>query len=81
MTAIEFPEVNVRIAEHQDEYETLPGFYNTKEGSITFCFQLNKEELEEINRTGCVYFKQITFGKPMNPVAMSTQKEDLITEA
>ena len=78
MTAIEFDEVNVRIAEHQEEYETLPAFINQGEGSATFCFQLNKEELDEIAKTGKIWFKQLTFGKPMNPISMSTQKDDLI---
>lgn len=79
MIAIEFPEVNAHMGKGQEEYETLPAFFNRQEGSVTFCFQLNKEELEEVNRTGVIYFKQMTFGKPMQPVAMSTQKEELIT--
>lgn len=78
MTAIEFDEVNLRIAEHQDEYETLPAYHNKKEGSVTFCFELNKEELDEIQRTGKVYFKQLTGNGAMQPIAMSTQKSDLI---
>lgn len=78
MTAVEFEEVNIRIAEDQPEYETLPAYANTQEGSVTFCFELNKEELDEIAKTGRIYFKQLTFNKPMQPIAMSTQKEDLI---
>lgn len=78
MTAKEFPEVNVRIAENQPQYETLPAHFNKKEGSMTFCFQLNKEEIDEIQRTGCIWFKQLTFGKPMNPIAMAVTKDELI---
>jgi len=78
MTAKEFEEVNIRMAEDQDEYETLPAYMNKEEGSLTFCFQLNKEELDEIQKTGCIWFKQLTFGQKMNPVSMSPQKEDLI---
>lgn len=80
MYAKEFDEVNIRIAEDQPQYETLPAYYDRKEGSFTFCFQLNKEEIEEIQRTGCVWFKQLTFNRPMQPVAMSTQKDDLIVK-
>ena len=50
MKAIEFPEVNVRMAENQPEYETLPvnvspdpetdGYFN----QITMCFELTEEE-------------------------------------
>ena len=78
MRAIEFEEVNVRIAEHQPEYETLPAFHDRSEGSMTFCFDLNKEEIDEIVKTGKVWFKQVTFNEKMQPVAMSTQKSDLI---
>lgn len=78
MIAVEFEEVNVRIAEHQDEYETIPAFVNQQEGSITCCFQLNKEEIDEIVRTGKIWHKQVNFNKPINPIAMSTMKEDLI---
>lgn len=78
MIAVEFPEVNIRLGENQPEYLTLPAFHNKEDGSFTFCFQLNAEEIEEINRTGNVYFRQLAFGKPLQPVMMSTQKEDLI---
>jgi hypothetical protein len=78
MTSVTFEEANLKIAEHQDEYETLHAHHNPKEGSITFCFQLNKEELDEIARTGRIYFKQLTFNQPMQPIAMSTEKSDLI---
>ena len=78
MTAVEFEEVNLRIAEHQDEYETLPAYHNPEEGSVTFCFQLNKEELDEIAKTGKIYFKQLTFNKSLQPINMSTEKSLLI---
>jgi hypothetical protein len=81
MTAIEFEEVNVRIAEDQEEYETLPVYFNKEEGSMSFCFQLNKEEIDEVIKTGHVFFKQLTFGKPLQPVNMSVLKSDLIIKA
>lgn len=78
MIASEFKEVNIRIAENQPEYETLPAFHNHNEGSMTFCFELNKEEIDEIVKTGKIWFKQLTFNKPMNPIEMSVLKSDLI---
>lgn len=78
MVSKDFPERNLKIAEHQDEYETLYAYHNPKEGSVTFCFQLNKEEIDQILNTGEIYFKQLTFGAPMQPVAMSVDKVDLI---
>lgn len=78
MIETEFKEVNIRIAENQPEYETLPAFHNDIEGSVTFCFALNKQELDEIAKTGKIWFKQLTFNKAMNPIAMSVLKSDLI---
>lgn len=78
MNTIEFDEVNVRIAEHQEEYETLPVFYNKEEGSITCCFELSQEEKDQVLKTGKIWFKQLTFGNPMQPIAMSVIKDELI---
>jgi hypothetical protein len=78
MKSTEFEEVNVRIAENQEEYQTLPAHFNAEEGSFTFCFELDKEEMKQIKETGKIWFKQLTFGQPMNPIMMSTLKKDLI---
>lgn len=78
MKAMEFEEVNVRIAEHQPEYETLPAFYNEEDQSITFCFELSEEEFTQVAKTGKIYIKQLTFNKPMQPIAGSCLKNDLI---
>lgn len=78
MKAAEFEEVNVRIAEDQPEYETLPAHYNKEEGSLTFRFELTEAERNRIYATGEIYFKVMTFDEPMQPIAMSTNKEDLI---
>lgn len=80
MKAVEFPEVNIRIAEHQPQYETLPAFYNNQDGTVTFCFELDNEELEQIGKTGKIYLKQLTMGKPMQPIAGTCLRESLITE-
>lgn len=79
MKAIEFDEANVRIAENQPQYETLPAFSNKEEGSLTFCMKLDDLELARVHATGEIWIKQLTFGNPMNPIAMSSNKEDLIT--
>ena len=80
MKPIEFKEVNVRIAENQEEYQTLPALYEPKEGSMTFCFELSQEEKDRIAETGEMWFKVLTFGKPLQPIQMSILKEDLIKE-
>lgn len=78
MKAVEFEEVNVRIAEDQPQYETLPAFWNKKEGSMTFCFELSPDELEQVGKTGRIYLKQLTFNKPMQPIAGTCLKNELI---
>lgn len=78
MKAIDFKERNVIIAKDQEDYRQLPAFWNTAEGSATFCFELNKEDLEQIQKTGKIWVKQLTFGNPMQPMNISTEKTDLI---
>lgn len=75
MIAIEFPQVNLRIAEHQEEYETLPVFLDTDnpDHPVTMCFQLNKEEIEEVVKTGKFWFTQMTFGTHFQPIMMTTE--------
>ncbi len=75
MIAIEFDECNLRIAEHQPEYETLPVFHNPKEGSIVYCFELDEAEIKQVRETGQIYIKQLTFNKSMQPIGMTCLKE------
>ena len=77
MKAKEFKEVNVRFAENQEEYETLPVYCNTEEGSAMFCFELSDEEKARIAETGELYVKVLTFNKPLQPIAMSCIKDEL----
>lgn len=78
MKSKEFKEVNVRVAEDQPEYITLPAYFNPDEGSMTFCFELSEDEMNRIKATGEIWFKQFTGGKEMQAIYMSTNKEDLI---
>ncbi len=78
MKAKDFPEANVKLVESQEEYMDLPAFFNSEDGSLTFCFELDEAELNRIKATGEVWFQMLTFGRPMQPIAMSTNKEQLI---
>lgn len=78
MKPLEFEEVNVRIAEHQDEYQTLPAYVNAEEGSVTFGFLLSDAEVEEVKATGVIWVKTLTFGHPMQPILLSAKKSDVI---
>lgn len=77
----DFPEVNVRIAESQEQYETLPAYHNGLEGSVTFCMQFDAEELQKIAETGQVWFKLWIGNQSFPPLSLSTKKEDLLVLA
>jgi len=76
MTAVNFPEANIQLAEDQPEYETLPILCDTTkpEQPMTCCFKLTPEELAEINATGIIWHTQWTFGQAFQPILMTTQK-------
>lgn len=80
MKAVEFPEANIKIAENQPEYETLPALHDPDEGSIVYCFQLSEEEKKQVIETGRIWIKQLTFNRPMQPIGTSCLKENLIQE-
>jgi len=74
MIAIDFPERTILLAEDQPQYETLPCHINdSQEREFTCCFQLNKEEIDEIVLTGLLWHTQLTFGSAVQPIRMSTQ--------
>jgi hypothetical protein len=78
MIAIHFPEVNSLTAEDQIEYQNLPAYHDTDEGTVTYCFQLNVEEMEQVKKTGRIWIKQLTQNELMQPIADSCLKEDLL---
>jgi hypothetical protein len=85
MKAIEFPEVNVRIAENQSEYETVPSnvrrYGNTSMCEVTTCFQLDEEERKQVAETGCVW---LTILQPetsdFHPIKTSFLKPEYMSE-
>ena len=79
MEFIEFPGVNVRIAEDQPEYTTLPAQVGVlpvpmpdgTEGqalAMTCCAKLTPEELAFVNEHGFLYLTILTFGEPLQPI-------------
>ncbi|MBR8535400.1 hypothetical protein KDU71_07495 [Carboxylicivirga sediminis] len=78
MKALEFEEVNSRIAEKQEEYETLPACIriDKPECHIITCFELSDEEIEEIVKTKKLWHVQLSFAQPMQPILMTTKKPD-----
>jgi hypothetical protein len=84
MKAIDFPQVNLRLAENQPEYETLPVFADvrtvqTEKGprnvvwSMTVCYELSDEEIAEIIANKKLFYRQMLFGEQFQPVFLSTK--------
>lgn len=78
MTATDFKEVNLRIAEHQEEYQTLPVCIDLEEPEhkAIMCFKLDENEIKQVNETGEIWISVLTFGKPFQPIGMSLLKPE-----
>lgn len=83
MKAIEFTEVNVRIAEKQPEYQTVPScVIPNVEGSgfnqVTACFQLDDQERKQVAETGILWYTVMQPTKDyFHPIMMDVTKPDL----
>lgn len=76
MKPIKFPEQNVVFGENQPEYIPLPTLLAT-DGSATTCWELEPGELEEIQKTGKIWFNQLTFFQPLQPIRPHAFKPEL----
>lgn len=63
---IDFPAANTVFAKDQPEYLPLPA-HVADDGTVTSCWRLSPEELAEVQRTGCVFVGQLTFGQALQP--------------
>jgi hypothetical protein len=80
MLAIDFPERNVLIAEHQDEYLTLPALYGPPtdpQRKMLTCWKMTLHERLLVLLTGKVWMITLTFGKKFHPTVMLASKPDL----
>ena len=82
MKAIEFPEVNQRIAEEQEEFQTIPCLVNIDEEAnsveVHICLELSPEEQKQVAETGKVWFTSYQAGgTPFHPIRISFLKPDL----
>lgn len=74
-----FKEANVTYGENQPEYIPLPA-HKTEDGQAIFCFELNEEEKKQIAETGELWVSLLTFNQPLQPILLTTKKEDLFIE-
>lgn len=75
MQPIEFPQQTDVLAKEQPQYTPLPVHVGSKEDGfpMTACFQLTPDELAEIAATGKLWYTQVTFGHPFQPVMLTTK--------
>ena len=69
MKAVKFSQVNARIGSSQEEYNTLPAHVDPK-GTVTCCFEFSDDEVEIIQKTKKIWFMQLTFMNPFQPVRL-----------
>lgn len=60
------------IAGTQQEYTTIHA-KKMEDGSHSMIFKLSQEEIDEINRTGMIVYRRLTFGAPFQPFNILTQ--------
>lgn len=66
------------VAKNQDEYQNLPVIFcaddDGNRNSVAVCrWELSDKEIEEITRTKSVWCYIWVFGKPFNPMLLSTE--------
>ena len=75
MKPIKFNGCNCVYAEDQEEYLNLPVHkYNDEQGTVVACWGLNLLERMRVLFTGRVYLSLLTFGKPLSPHLLETEK-------
>ena len=79
MKTIPFKESNREFASNQPEYETLPAWRNRqdRQGRIVCCWKLTWKERLQVLLTGRVWHQILTFGKPLQPQLLTTDKPEM----
>ncbi len=81
MKAIEFEEVNLKVAEHQEEYVTLPVLHDPNKGTVTCCWELSDEEIGILKETKKIYHTQIIGNDKMQPIYTTVHKGEVIPKS
>tara|TARA_R110000851_G_scaffold108617_1_gene230046 strand:- start:29621 stop:30025 length:405 start_codon:yes stop_codon:yes gene_type:complete len=78
MKSIQFKEATNKIAENQEQFNTVISQWNPEEQSVNMCFKLDEAEFAEISRTRKVWYKQVIGTGRMNPMRISPFKKQMI---
>lgn len=70
MESVGFKQANIKIAEHQEEYETIHAKVvpNDPQGKVTFCMKLSDAEKKHILEHGTLWVEALTFRNPFMPI-------------
>lgn len=77
MISKSFEEQNVIFAKDQPEYLPLPAL-KFDNGDIVTCWSFSDEEIEKIKETKTLYLSVKTFNKPLQPISLTVEKDDVI---
>jgi hypothetical protein len=77
MTPIEFTGCNTTYGIDQPEYQPLPAIC-LPDGTVITCWELSDRELQEVLKTKRIYFKQLTFNDPLQPILPIVDLSDFI---
>lgn len=68
---------NCVFAVDQPEYQPLPA-HKSGNGIVTTCWELSDEDLKTIKKTKKVFFSQMTFNNPLQPISATTDIHEAI---
>ncbi len=72
MTPVTFKGSNIVFGENQPEYQPLPACkFKDQQGTVVTCWELSKEEIEEVLNSGKIYLSQLTFNQALQPVILN----------
>lgn len=72
MKALEFEEQTHVIAKDQKEYQPLPAYIDN--GFVTYCMELDKDDVKSIKARGKISFRFLNFGGPFQPIRVQLDK-------
>lgn len=76
----EFPQVNIRIAETQDEYITLPAYFDKRDRTVSFCMVMTPEQLAQANKSGGeIWIRQHMPEDGYPPLIMDTDPKHVLS--
>lgn len=82
MIPVQFPGANAVLARDQDDYEPLPVYrFGDVQGRVAFCCRLSDAEIADIVATRSLWVRQLTFGRPFQPMALTTHRPHDLPEA